>query len=494
MAVLQEPYVGGAGYMRSYPGVRIFQGAGEGIVKAAIAVFDPTLDIIQHPELTTNNIVVVEVRTSAWKIALISLYFEPLQPIEPYLEHLREIVGILGSSKLIIGGDANAKSMWWGSTRTDHRGEDMAGTLHELGLHVLNTGDIPTFDVIRNGKSCTNRVDLTACSTDMLDLLEKWEVVENLTSSDHNGITFNIKMQRAKGMHVERTTRIYNTKKANWNKFRDKLQELRTKFKIRNSDISQINGKDQIETSINNYTKAITGACRHAIPKKKKREILTLPWWSDELATMKKEVATKKRRIRCAAPIRKAMVVKEYLVEKERYETEAMRAQTRSWKEFCTRQDKEGVWEGIYRVLGRTSNRQEDLLLQREGKVLDAKESAMWLVETFYPQDLQENDNVYHCQIRQEAASVNGENIAGTCDPPFTKTELDIASKSFNPKKAPGADSFTADVCLNAIESDPEMFLGLINKCLEYHCFPKKMERGSCGNTKEARERLLHHP
>lgn len=86
LALLQEPYVGRARRMRSYRGVRIFQGEDDGIVKAAVAVFDPDLDIIQHPELTTNNIAVVEVQTSAWRIAFVSFYFEPDQPIEPRLD------------------------------------------------------------------------------------------------------------------------------------------------------------------------------------------------------------------------------------------------------------------------------------------------------------------------------------------------------------------------------------------------------------------------
>lgn len=75
------------------------------------------------------------------------------------------------------------------------------------------------------------------------------------------------------------------------------------------------------------------------------------PWWSEQLATMKKAVATKRRRVRCAAPaaapVRRAMVVDEYLKPKDKHELEAMKAQTESWKSFCEKQDREGVWEDI---------------------------------------------------------------------------------------------------------------------------------------------------
>ncbi|CAH2084371.1 unnamed protein product [Euphydryas editha] len=63
-------------------------------------------------------------------------------------------------------------------------------------------------------------------------------------------------------------------------------------------------------------------ASGYAIPKIKSKEILAIPWWSEELAMLKRQVATRKRRIRCAAPVRRQMVVEEYLKAKARYETE----------------------------------------------------------------------------------------------------------------------------------------------------------------------------
>lgn len=69
---IQEPYVGAIKRMKAYQSVRVFQntGQGEGTVKAAIAIFDTNLDVnsVQYPQLATNNIVVVDIRTSAWMI------------------------------------------------------------------------------------------------------------------------------------------------------------------------------------------------------------------------------------------------------------------------------------------------------------------------------------------------------------------------------------------------------------------------------------------
>ncbi|XP_063378586.1 uncharacterized protein LOC134665540 [Cydia fagiglandana] len=475
LALLQEPYVGASKEMRSHRGVRIYQSDGteEGVVKAAIAIFDDDLNVEQYPKLTTNNIVVVGISTVAWRITLVSIYFEPDQPIEPYLEHLSKIRKEIDSNKWIIGGDANAKSVWWGSPQTDHRGEDLMGTLNELNLNVLNMGNIPTFDTVRGDRRFSSFVDITACSTEMLDLVDDWKVDEGLTSSDHNGILFKIQLKKSTGIKIQRTTRLYNTKKANWTDFHEKLGQLLQENHLTKPEIEQIETKEKIEEIVNKLTQVITEICKKSIPKKKNKENLKLPWWSPELEEMKQIVTTRKRRIRCAAPVRRERVVKEYLEAKEQYESRAVKAQVESWKDFCKKQDKEGLWEGIYRVIGRVTKRVEDVPLEKNGETLSAKESVKLLAETFYPEDSASSDDAHHRQTRKRAAEVNDGEQNETCEPPFTMAELIWSCESFNPKKAPGAEGFTADICCHAIRVNPELFLTLLNKCLKYRYFPK---------------------
>lgn len=473
-ALLQEPYVGGIRRMKDYRGVKIFQCTNneDETIKAAIAVFNDEMDVIQYPEFTTTNIVVVKIRTSAWEIVVISFYFEPTEDIQPYLEQLRNIVRSVGQNKIIIGGDANAKSTWWGSTIVDDRGEEMAGTIEDMGLQVLNEGDTPTFDTVRGNKAYTSFIDLTACTAEMLALVEDWKVNVGLTSADHNAITFQLRLSKAKGINVSRTTRIYNSKKANWTQFHEKLGQLLKEHKINKTEIDKIKDNTELEQKIELYIRQITETCNISIPKKKLNEKLNLPWWSEELAKQKKEVTTKKRRVRCAAPIRREKVVKEYLQAKETYEENAKKAQIDSWKGFCEKQDKEGMWEGIYRVIGRATKRQEDLPLIKDGRVLDQKESAKLMAETFYPEDKVEDDNTDHQRTREKADQVNSLGHDEPHDPLFTLEELKAAVNGFNPKKAPGSDGLTADICKHAITQDPELYLSLANKCLIQGHFP----------------------
>ncbi|CAB3249970.1 unnamed protein product [Arctia plantaginis] len=274
---------------RVYRGVRVFQntGQGGGTVKAAMAVFDPNLDVVQYPQLTTDNIVVVGIRTSAWMITLVSFYFEPTEPVGPYLERLKYIRRKIGSQRIVLGGDANAKSTRWGSRIEDSRGEAFSGALGEMDLHVLNSGNIPNFDTVRGGVRYCSYVDVTACTSDVIAWIDGWRVDEGLVSSDHNGIVFNINLNRAKGINIKRTTRKYNTKKANWDGFQVQLTRLIAENNIKPEDATNTH---ELESIAEKYSRLVGEACDQNIPKKKSSELFTMPWWSERLTILKRRL------------------------------------------------------------------------------------------------------------------------------------------------------------------------------------------------------------
>ncbi|CAK1588833.1 unnamed protein product [Parnassius mnemosyne] len=477
-ALVQEPYIGRIGEMKSYPGTRIIQcyrePNTEKVIKAAIVLFDDTINITQCPGLTTENIAVARLRTGTWEMGVVSVYLESDKPIDPYLDTIEKAVEALGTGSVIVGGDVNAWNTWWGSREADVRGIDVAAKLDELELHILNEGTEPTFDTIRGGKRFSSCVDITTCSTSLLGRVENWRLSEEITSSDHRAILFDINLEKSVGIDIERKTRKYNTKKANWSEFREKLLQIWSNKQINKIEIDKIEMREELEIKIAEVTKTITELCDNTLPKLKHKKRMGLPWWTDELTQRKKEVSRLKRRISYAAPIRREWVVEQYLNAKEGYQQEVKRAQTSSWKDFCSKQDRESMWDGIYRVIGRTTQRQEDTPLVLNGKTMGNEESAKTLAEIFYPEDDTQEDDAGHRLIRETARVVNEVSHDDSCDPPFTMEELMWSVSSFNPKKAPGNDGLTADICEAAIASDPKLFLAIANKCLSLAYFPKK--------------------
>ncbi|CAK1553159.1 unnamed protein product, partial [Leptosia nina] len=92
--------------------------------------------------------------------------------------------------------------------------------------------------------------------------------------------------------------------------------------------------------------------------------------------------------------------------------------------------------------------------------------------ETFYPQDTQEQENMEQGKIRRESEKVNKAKENEIKDPAITLDELITVTNSFNPKKAPGKDGLTADICKEVIKTDPTLYLNIVNKCLELGYFP----------------------
>ncbi|CAH2090550.1 unnamed protein product [Euphydryas editha] len=300
VALVQEPYVGGEGRVKGRNGIRVFQPAdqGSGTVKAAVIVFDADLHIKQYPKLTTNNITVVGIQICDWEIALISFYFEPDLPMDSYLAHLRRVQRETGARSMIIGGDCNAKCVWWGSPVTDRRGEEMYGTLEDLGLCLLNQGETPTFDTIRGGVRYSSYVDITAVSLDLLSLVNGWRVCEDLTSSDHNGISFSIKSKHINKNNIKQTTRRFFTKKANWDQFNGKLGQIFIEHNFTIAKIKNIKTAIELDEVVMDLNKYITEACLDSIPPIKRKEVLAMPWWTEELAALKLSTVEQKINLR----------------------------------------------------------------------------------------------------------------------------------------------------------------------------------------------------
>jgi hypothetical protein len=103
---------------------------------------------------------------------------------------MRDIIEHCQSRKrqLIIGRDANAHHILWGSTSTNPRGETLMEYLVSSNLNILNCSNEPTF-VVCNRKKV---IDLTLGTNKIGDLVSNWHVSDEPSLSDHRYICFQI--------------------------------------------------------------------------------------------------------------------------------------------------------------------------------------------------------------------------------------------------------------------------------------------------------------
>jgi hypothetical protein len=301
VALVQEPYVGARGEVKPYPGARVIQCTlnRSKPVKAAIIGFDDQLRITHDPQLVTETEVAIILEAGTLRVGLVSLYYAGDKEIEPYLERTKAACKKLGTNHTLIGGDTNAWSHWWGSECENERGQALNSFLNEMDFHILNKGDTPTFEEYRRGKLCTSIVDVTACSSNLLDKIGDWRVDRSLITSDHNAIRFTLEVGVGKRTAKKATTRIYNTKKAVWSDFDEAFGLGLQEEGITADTISSVSNGREMEEIVRKYTIAITKACEKSIPQiGKRRRKATPPWWTEALQQQKCEVLRRKRRIR----------------------------------------------------------------------------------------------------------------------------------------------------------------------------------------------------
>lgn len=125
-------------------------------------------------------------------IVIVSCYISPncsWRAYVEFLESLKDAVEEFFNSRLLIGGDLNARSGVWGDKRTNGRGELLLEFMLGLDLRVANVGNVPTC-VRTQG---TSVVDTTWVSPSLIGLISNWRVgKDEETLSDHARIRFEL--------------------------------------------------------------------------------------------------------------------------------------------------------------------------------------------------------------------------------------------------------------------------------------------------------------
>ena len=136
--------------------------------------------------------------------------------------------------QLILGMDANAHHIVWGSTDINQRGESLLDYLSSTDLYLLNRGNEPTF-VTANRREV---IDITLSSKDLPTQVRGWQVSKELSASDHRWIRFKLIADEVK-------PKLYrDPRKTDWEKFLESLNENL------NFDGKEPRTREEVETAL----------------------------------------------------------------------------------------------------------------------------------------------------------------------------------------------------------------------------------------------------
>ncbi|GBP88699.1 Putative 115 kDa protein in type-1 retrotransposable element R1DM [Eumeta japonica] len=398
-----------------------------GPVKAALIIQDNDVDVETDQTLIDENVTAPVIKAGNCRVGVVSVYLEGDKPIGPFLNRVKWVCSKLGTEKFILGGYLNAWSVWWGSERDDARGGELCDFFDMEKLHVLNEGNIPTFEVYRGGPPITKAA-------------RPWAL----------------------------GTRIYNTAKARWLEFLLAFDNAKEERALTVETVESVDSCNRLDGVVGLYAECVQCACNATIPRKRSTRKVKLPWWSPVLEGLKKDPNTKKRHIRNATPSRRQHVVEEYVRAKEVYERAAADARTASWKRFSSTRDRDSIWDGVYRVIRDTGRNREDVLLKdNSGRICNPDESTALLADTFFSGDQVDTDDPHHVEIRRRSYEIS------------------------RLPEAPGIDGFTSDTCQTATLRDLGLFPSVENSAYGWNTSPGVEGGGHKGNAEARQGRLF---
>lgn len=265
--LIQEPYVyRGLVSRLATPSGRLMYNKGTETPRAALLV-RPTVKCILLTQFLSRDMVAViaVVPTTGGKqeVVVASAYFPGDSEEAPPIE-VRSLIKYCEESnkQLILGCDANAHHLAWGSTDTNTRGENLYEFISSTNLDIVNRGNEPTF-VTRIRQEV---LDITLASPLLSATLKNWYVSREASLSDHKHIRFDLEVTRK---HNEQ---VRVPKMTDWclyeGHIRSEVDELKT-------EVETVEDLEIASTVLHNV---IHNAYEASCPMKSRRVTRKVPW------------------------------------------------------------------------------------------------------------------------------------------------------------------------------------------------------------------------
>ncbi|XP_011860093.1 PREDICTED: uncharacterized protein LOC105557456 [Vollenhovia emeryi] len=257
---------------------------------------DSTAAILWNPDLTGPGSVVFHrsnniVGARFGSVQVISIYISPNVNVGRFLEFIDRLSDAVVSARgpVVICGDFNSKSAYWGSSVDDRRGEILLGLADQLDLVLCNRGNEPTC-VRPQGSSI---VDLTWISAQSANKIKNWSVIRDVeTLSDHRLITFSIHNRPVNIVHSASNSikKLY----PRWSLKGLDAELLSSTFELLSSGLDENQPPDCLADDVGKW---ISDACDVAATRvgtrPPKRAVY---WWNEETATARRVCVAARRK------------------------------------------------------------------------------------------------------------------------------------------------------------------------------------------------------
>jgi len=403
---------------------------------------------------TDANICVIIVPTSEGEVAIVNIYDEPGVPAAAARwKKIAQVVDQINVAKVVVAGDMNAKSVVWGSTETDARGESILDDCAALGLLLANDATQgPTFV----GPMGESYVDVTLYKSVQV---VAWTVLKEESLSDHAFIRFDIQ----KGATPAKYIRVVrDLSRAKWQQIKTAVTDL---------PYNKSNSVEDIELASERIQTLLSEACKKYIPTKK-RDGVELVWWNGALA----EARTNSRKARKRAQLCKgrddrAALVESWKHERAGYKKLIKEARASAIKDMLDQLSEDMSWDRVWEALRRLGAGKGERGIWKEDATYVIKESEIdeELVRKYHP-PLQAEEA--RC-LQRWRDTINKGLVELGDDDLISVYEVEDAITGLQNGKATGKDGIPNEALKETKDEMSKQMAELLNDCLRWGYFPK---------------------
>lgn len=465
--LMQEPYTyqNKAAALGRYANCVICANKPDEVPWASVIILNDDYTGVLIKNVSTAHCVCVHITGPAGSFYVISLYCQYSQDIETFLQQLDKVLDIIGTNRVIIGADMNAVSPLWcwrldetSMRQVDNRSSSVEDLITRRNLIVANRPhELCTYT--RGNKD----IDVTLTDDRTAIDITNWKVIDDWISSDHRPILVTINGDVTRPKIKERR---YNLMKADWKEFEKKIRN-----NVERLAEPQLTTNEDIDILVKWVTKTMHKSAKGTIPKKRSFQ-KSVPWWNQELTTIKRRVNTLRRQYQQQTNEDQRRIERsEYRKARREYTRNINQTRRNSLIKFVEETSQKDPYGFIYKMLNNKVNAKKALVSinKEEGQTRDWQETATALLRGFFGEPTEQDDEV-QIEHPQETPSTQDQ---------WSIREIEMAVKSMKNKKAPGIDMVETEMIKHATKAGMSKVLTkLYNGCKKLGYFPKAWKIG----------------
>jgi ribonuclease HI len=386
----------------------------------ACIIFNKNIDFIPITEFCQQDIAAAIVSWGKGRSFIISSAYFPSETLCPP----PAVQGLIDLAKakhlqLLIGCDANAHHVYWGSTNINNRGESLLDFIVTNNLDIANTGNKPTFI----NKIRSEVLDLTLSVGFINNKIKHWKVSDEPSCSDHRHIRFELS-----GI-VPEVAEYRPKSQTNWSIYKEGLKEklLEVPLKIRTIE--------DLELASDATSLAIVESFKSSCPVKVKTSNRQVSWWNNQLSALR----TKVRKLFNRSKNKSPEEWNNYKLALTSYNREIRRAKRASFQTFCESINDIPAAARINKMLSKDPGTCLGFLKKDNGLFTDSpKETLEALLEAHFPGNYSALDN--QASPSRQAHSRPTRRRVDEAKRIIKQDKIKWAIRSFKPFKSPGPD------------------------------------------------------